>query len=155
MLRTFHRRNAIELGILASPVVERSDLAENVAFGRRPRTVTGAKCPATPETTEEAFGGSVVHLVSIAALRADQVILVLPRLKGVAGILDPRGGVMNQARRRFPAKQSYFPHIDHDALCHSWLDLPADTFAVEQIENDGQIEPICRDGMRLLLNDGK
>ena len=58
-----------------------------------------------------------------------------------AGVLTAAVRVMHQARRRFPAEPRHGQRVDHDVGCHSRLDRPADDFAIEQIEHDGQVQP--------------
>ena len=59
----------------------------------------------------------------------------------MAGVLATPVGVVQQPRRRFLAEPGHGQRIRHDVCRHAWLERPANDFAVEQVEHDGQIQP--------------
>lgn len=137
-------RGVAERGMPAPAVVERLDVIEGVGNGLGSRLVAGAMHSLILEAVEETLGRRIVPAVSLAAHRADHPVFLQPRLKGVAGILASPVGVMNQSGCRLPAEPRHGQCIDHDVRRHPRLQGPADDFPVEQIENDGQVEPAFR-----------
>ena len=93
--------------MLPSQVVERLDIVEQVDIRYGPRTVADVMHPLILQTVEEALGRGVIPAIAFAAHRADQHVLLQPRLKAWPACWLPRVGVMDQARRRFLAEPDH------------------------------------------------
>lgn len=87
VLQESRRRNIAKCGVAAFPVVERLDIVEQVGDRLGPRAVAGAMHPLVLQAIEEALRWRVVPAVSFATHRAGHLVLIEPRLKGVARVL--------------------------------------------------------------------
>src|ERR1035437_747573 len=97
------------------------------------------------ETVKPAFSGGVVPAITFPAHRACHAVLLELFLKRIAGVLASTIRVMPDARGRPAAEPGHRQSIHHNIGCHAWLERPADHFPIEQIQNDGKVQPafIC------------
>ena len=122
-------------------IIERLDVVKQVGGRFGPGAITGAMHPLILQAIEETFRWRVIPTISLAAHRTHHAVFFQPDLKGMACILAAPVGVMHQPRRRLPAKPRHGQRIQHDVRRHLRFDRPADDFPVEQINDDGQIQP--------------
>lgn len=103
VLQEFHGRGVAERGMLASPVVERLDVVEQVVLCFGPRTVAGAMHPLILQTVEEALRRRVVPAISLAAHQAPRPSRASPRGPDVGQIGRP--DLIRCLRREVPVQQ--------------------------------------------------
>ena len=135
VFQEFHGRGVAERGMLPSPVVERLDIVEQVDIRCSPRTVAEVMPPLILQIVEETLRRRVVPAIAFAAHRADQHVLLQPRLKAWLACWLPRVGVMDQAGGGFLRNYPMVQCIDNDVRRHSQLDRPADDFPIEQTKD--------------------
>ena len=119
----------------------RARVMEQIGDGVGTSRVAPAVHPFILQAVEEAFRGCVVPAVALAAHRASHPKLGELRPEGVAVLLAAPIRVMDQTRRRTPTEPSHRQCIEHDVSRHPGFDRPADNLAVEQIEDNSQVEP--------------
>ena len=93
------------------------------------------------EAVEPALRRRVIPAVPLPAHLAGHAVFLELVLKCMTGVLASPVGVVQQPRRWFLAEPGHGQRIRHDVRCHAWLQRPADDFAVEQIEHNGQVRP--------------
>src|SRR5260370_783025 len=113
--------------------------AGSLHFGMR--SVTHAMKPLVLETVKPALRGGVVPAVAFPAHRAGHAIFLEFLLKRVAGVLTAPIRVMHDAWGRSAAKPGHRQRVRHDVCRHARLERPANHLAVEQVQNDGEVQP--------------
>lgn len=104
-------------------------------------SVTQAMVPLIFKTVKPAFGRGVVPAITFATHRAGHAIFLERVLKGMAGVLAASVRMMHDARFWSTAKPGHPQSIRHNIGRHARLERPADHFPVEQIQNNGKVQP--------------
>ena len=127
--------------MLSLPVVKHLDVLEARCLHVVMRGIANAMHSLVLKAIEPTLRCCVIPAVSFATHRAGHAVRLEFALKGMAGVLATPVGMMHQARCRSFAEPGHGQRIRHDIRRHARFLRPADDFAIEQIENDGQIQP--------------
>jgi len=126
--------------MLPLPVVEHLDVRETGGLHVGMGGVLDAMHPLVLEAVEPAFRRCVVPAVDLPAHRAGHAVFLELVLEGVARILAAAVGMMQPRCRSLP-EPGHGQRIRGDVRRHARFQGPAHDLAVEQVENDGQVEP--------------
>ena len=121
-------------------VVKDLNVFKGRSIDRSVCSVAKAMDPLVFEAVEPALRRRVIPAVPFPAHRASHAVFLELALKGMTGVLASPVGVVQQPRRWFLAEPGHGQR-GHDVRRHARLERPADDFAVEQVEHDGQVEP--------------
>lgn len=104
--------------------------------------ITNPMHPLVLEAVEPVFRWRVIPAVPLPAHQAGHAERLELVLKDMTGVLAAPVGVMQQLQCRVFAEPGHGQRIRHPVRRHARLQRPANDYAVDQIEHDGQIQPV-------------
>ena len=123
------------------PVVKHLDVFERRRLHVLACSEAPSMHPLVLEAVEPALGRGVVPAVTLAAHRAGHAVFGQLVLKRMAGVLAAPVRVMQHPRAGLASEPRHGQRIGHDVRRHARLERPAHHFAIEQIKDNGQIQP--------------
>ncbi len=141
VLQELNRRLVAERGVATTPVVKHFDVVEQIGDGCGAGCVARAVYPFVLQAVKEALRRRIVPAVSLAAHRANHAVQGEFVLQQLARVLAASIRVMDEPRRWPSAEPCHRQRIGHDVGRHARLDRPAHDLAVEEIQNDRQVQP--------------
>ena len=128
-------------GVLSLPVVKHLGVLDARRLHVVMRGVPGAMRSFVLEALDPPSRRSIIPAVPLAVYRAGHAVRLELVLECMAGVLVAPVGVMHQTRSRSFAEPSHGQGIRHNICHHTLLQRPDNDLAIEQIENDSQIQP--------------
>jgi hypothetical protein len=141
VLQKLNRRPVTEGRMLPFPVVEDLDVFKGRRLDLGVCGIANTLYPLVLETVEPALGWRIIPAVAFPTHRADPTVFPELLLKDMAGVRAAAVGGVHQPRSRALPEPGQGQRIRDDVRRHARLQRPANDFAVEQIEHDGQDEP--------------
>ncbi len=141
LLQEANRRAVAQRGVAATPVVERLDVLEQVGLRVGAGRVRRAVHPLVFEAVEEALGRRVVPAVALATHRCGHAEVTQLGRHGGTCVLTSAIAVKHDSSLGLAPEPRHGQGIGDDVRGHARFDRPADDLAVEQIEDDGQVQP--------------
>ncbi len=127
--------------MLSFPVIKHLDVLEARRLHVVMRGIANAMYSLVLKGVKPALRRRVVPAVPFAAHRAGHAVCLELVLKCMAGVLAAPVGMVHQARCWAPAEPGHGQRVCHDVGRHARFQRPAHNLAIEQIENNGQIQP--------------